>query len=160
MFRKTNNTILIFILFIISVSLIAIFIIQYGLGHQPCKLCIYERIPYFLSIFLILEMIFFKKNLKITLLLLSFLFIISAILAFYHLGIEQGFFDESLVCKSQNPSEELSKEQLLRQLKENTVSCKDVGFKIFGLSLASINGIFSLVLSAIFIRLSLNYGKN
>ena len=160
MLRKTNNTILIFILFIISVSLIATFIIQYILGHQPCKLCIYERIPYFLSIFFILEIIFFKRNAKITLLLLTLIYFISAILAFYHLGIEQGVFSESFVCEDKKFSENLSKEQILEQLKQNTISCKDVSFKILGFSLASINSIFSLVLSVIFLRLFMNYGKN
>ena len=160
MFKKTNNILLISILFISSATLIAAFIIQYGLGHQPCKLCIYQRIPYILSIFLIIELIFFKRNEKNTLLLLSLIFIISVILAFYHFGIEQGFFTESFVCESANFSETLTKDQLLEQLKQNTISCKDVSFKVLGLSLASINVIFSLVLSVIFLKLFLNYGKN
>ena len=160
MFKKTNNILLIFLLFIISASLTAAFIIQYGLGHQPCKLCIYERIPYILSIFLIIELIFFKKNEKTTLSLLSLIFIISTILAFYHFGIEQGFFTESFVCESASFSETLTKDQLLEQLKQSPISCKDVSFKFLGLSLASINVIFSLALSVIFVRLFLNYGKN
>ena len=160
MFKKTNNILLISILFISSATLIAAFIIQYGLGHQPCKLCIYQRIPYILSIFLIIELIFFKRNEKTTLLLLSLIFIISVILAFYHFGIEQGFFTESFVCESVSFSETLTKDQLLEQLKQNTISCKDVSFKVLGLSLASINVIFSLVLSVIFLKLFLNYGKN
>jgi len=160
MLKKTNNILLIFFLFIISASLIAAFIIQYEFGHQPCKLCIYQRIPYILSIFLIIELIFFKRNEKTTLLLLSLTFIASTILAFYHLGIEQEFFTESFLCESKNFSKTLTKDQLLEQLKQNTISCKDVSFKVLGLSLASINFIFSLVLSVIFIRLFLNYGKN
>ena len=160
MFKKTNNILLILILFIIYASLFAAFIIQYELGHQPCKLCIYQRIPYILSIFLIIELIFFKRNEKTTLLLLSLIFIISVILAFYHFGIEQGFFTESFVCESANFSETLTKDQLLEQLKQNIISCKDVSFKVLGLSLASINVIFSLVLSVIFLKLFLNYGKN
>jgi disulfide bond formation protein DsbB len=160
MFKKTNNTLLIFLLFVISLSLISAFIIQYVLGHQPCKLCIYERIPYILSIFLIIELIFFKKNEKTTLLLLSLIFIISGILAFYHFGIEQGFFTESFMCESASFSETLTKDQLLEQLKQNPISCKDVSFRVLGLSLASINTVFSLVLSAIFLKLFINYGKN
>jgi len=160
MIKKTNNIFLFLILFIISVSLIIVFAVEYGLGHQPCKLCIYERIPYILSVFLIIELILFKKNEKTTLLLLSLIFIISIILAFYHLGIEQGFFTESLVCESTNFSETLTKDQLLEQLKKKTISCKDVSFRVLGLSLTSINVIFSLILSVIFVRLFLNYGKN
>ena len=160
MLKKTDNILLIFILFFILASLITVFIIEYVLGHQACQLCIYERIPYILSIFLILEIMFFKRNIKITLLLLSLTFFFSAILAFYHFGIEQGFFVESTVCKSKNFSETLSKEMLLEQLKQNNVSCKDVSFKFLGFSLASINIIFSLVLGVIFMKLYKDYEKN
>ena len=93
-------------------------------------------------------------------LLLSLIFIFSSALAFYHFGIEQGFFDESLVCETINSSQALTKEELLEQLNRNTVSCKDVNFRIFGFSLAAINTIFSLILSAIFIRLFTIYDKN
>ena len=84
----------------------------------------------------------------------------SALLAFYHFGIEQGFFDESFVCNVENQSKILSKELLLKELNKNIVSCKDVSFRILGLSLAAINTIFSLVLSVIFMRLFMNYEKN
>ena len=158
MLKKKNYIFLIFTF--ILVALVSAYIIEYGFGHKPCKLCVYERIPYFLSIFLIIELIFFKKNEKTTLLLLSLIFIISAILAFYHFGIEQGLFTESFVCESTSFSETLTKDQLLEQLKQHARSCKDVSFKVLGLSLASINIIFSLILSVIFVRLFLNYGKN
>ena len=160
MFKKTNNILLIFLLFVISASLIAAFFIQYSLGHEPCKLCIYQRIPYIVSIFFIIELIFFKRNEKTTLLLLSLIFVISGILAFYHFGIEQGFFKESLSCTTGNLSETLTKEELLKQLSENTISCKDVNFRIFGLSLATINTIFSIALTVIFMRLFIRYGKD
>jgi len=160
MFKKTSNTNLFFILAIVLLSLIAAFIIEHVLGHQPCKLCIYERVPYILSVVLILEIVFFKRHVKITLLLLSLIFFLGSILAFYHFGIEQGFFKESLVCLNENFSESLTKDQLLDQLNQNIISCKDVSFKILGLSLATINIIFSLFLSVIFLKLYLNYGKN
>ena len=127
---------------------------------MPCKLCLYERIPYFLAILLIIKILFFKKYEKVTLLLLILVFIFSAILAFYHVGIEQGIFEESFVCKTDNFSKNISKEALLEQLKLSSVSCKEVSFKILGLSLASINTIFSLFLSVIFLKLFINYEKN
>ena len=160
MLKQTNNIFLIVILAIISLTIISAFVIQYWLGHQPCKLCLYERIPYFLSILLITKILFIKKYEKITFLILSLTFISSTALAFYHLGIEQGFFSEPLVCETGTLSETKSKEQLLEQLKQNSISCKNVSFKILGLSLAATNVIFSLVLSVIFIRLFLNYEKN
>ena len=160
MLKQTNNIFLIVILAIISLMIISALIIQYWLGHEPCKLCLYQRIPYFLSMLLIIKILFIKKYEKITLLILFLVFMSSTALAFYHFGIEQGFFSESLACTSGDLSKTLSKEELLEQLKQNTISCKDVSLRILGLSLAAINTIFSLVLSVIFIKLFLNYGKN
>ena len=160
MLKQTNNIFLIVIFVVISLTITSALIIQYWLGFEPCKLCLYQRIPYFLAILLIIKMFFFKKYEKITLLILTLIFISSTALAFYHFGIEQGFFSESLACATSDLSKTLSKEQLLEQLKQNNISCKDVGFRILGLSLAAINTIFSLVLSVIFIKLFLNYGKN
>ena len=155
-----TNTILIFILSLLTLSIISAFIIEYSFGHKACKLCVYQRYPYFISILLIASILIIKKNIRIHLLLLSVISFVGTFLAFYHFGIEQGFFTESTVCSAQNLQESLSKEDILKQLKENTVSCKDVTFKIAGLSLASINTIFSLVLSCIFLRLFIKYEIN
>ena len=160
MLKQTNNILLIVIFVIISLTITSALIIQYWLGHEPCKLCLYERIPYFLSMLLIIKIIFIKKYEKLTLLILFLVFMSSAALAFYHFGIEQGFFSESLACTTGDLSKILSKEELLEQLKQNSISCKDVSFRILGLSLAAINTIFSFVLSVIFIRLLVNYEKN
>ena len=160
MLKRENNLILIVILSFVSLVLISAFVIEYGLNHQPCKLCLYERIPYILSILLIIKILFFKKYEKITLFILFLIFIASAVLAFYHFGIEQGFFSESFVCKVGDLSGTLSKEQLLEQLNKNSISCKDVSFRVLGLSLATINTILSIILSVIFLKLFLNYAKN
>jgi len=160
MLKQSNNVLLIFILAIISLTIISALIIQYWLGHEPCKLCIYERIPYFLSILLLIKILLFKKYEKITLFILFLIFIASAVLAFYHFGIEQGFFSESFVCKAGDLTGTLSKEQLLEQLNKNSISCKDVSFRVLGLSLAIINTILSIILSVIFLKLFLNYAKN
>ena len=160
MTKQINKKFLFSILAFIFLVLVSAFIIEHQLGHKPCKLCLYERIPYFLSMLLIIKIIFIKKYEKITLLILSFIFIGSSILAFYHFGIEQGFFSESLACAAGDLSKTLSKEELLQQLEQNSISCKDVNFRILGLSLAAINTIFSLILSVIFMRMFINYGKN
>ena len=94
MLKKTNNILLVIILSFISLAIISALLIQHWLGHEPCKLCLYERIPYFLSILLIVKILFIKEYEKITLFILSIVFIGSAALAFYHFGIEQGFFIE------------------------------------------------------------------
>ncbi len=157
---QINKKFLFIILIFISFVLASAFVIEYEFNHQPCKLCLYERIPYFLSILLIAKIFLLRGYEKITLLILSLIFIISSILAFYHFGIEQGFFKESLACAVKNLSENLTKEDLLKELSQNTISCKDVSFNIFGISLAAINTIFSIALSAIFIRIFISYEKN
>jgi len=160
MLKQTNNILLIIILSIVSLTTISTLLIQYWLGHEPCKLCLYERIPYFLSILLLVKILFIKRYEKITLLILSVIFISSAILAFYHFGIEQGFFSESTACATEDLSKVLTKEEILEQIKQNSISCKKVSFRILGLSLAAINTIFSVFLGVIFIRLFMNYEKN
>ena len=150
------NVILLFSIFAIT----AAYFIQYALGHQPCNLCLIERIPYIFSIIIILVCLFLQKFEKFFLIILSLTFFTAALLAFYHFGIEQGFIKESLVCNLNTPSDELTKEDLLNQLKEMPVSCKDVTFKIFGLSLVTFNIFISLIISAITMKLFLGYEKN
>ena len=160
MIKKINKKILFSLLIFITLILISAFLIEHQLGHKPCKLCIYQRVPYFVAILLILKMLLTASYQKIALFILALTFLVSASLAFYHFGIEQGVFNESLICKAENPTEALSKEKLLQLLEANPISCKDVSFEMFGFSLAAINTIFSIVLSVIFIRLFINYDKN
>ena len=155
-----NKRILNLILLFSIVAIVTAYIIQYVLGHQPCNLCLIERIPYIFSIIIVSICLFSNKFEKITLIILSLIFFAATLLSFYHFGIEQGFIKESLVCNLNTPSDKLTKEDLLNQLKEMPVSCKDVTFKIFGLSLATFNIFISLILSAITMKLSLGYEKN
>jgi len=157
---KKINLILIIVLFALSASLVAAYTIDYAFGYKPCKLCVYQRIPYIISIVLLLNVLLIKKYIKTSLLILAVVFLCGSILAFYHFGIEQGFFSESMICETKNISKDLSSEDLLKELKGNTVSCKEVTFRFLGMSLATINTIFSLILSVIFTKLFLNYEKN
>ncbi|MBA1338584.1 MAG: disulfide bond formation protein DsbB [Pelagibacterales bacterium] len=160
MAKTKNNISLILLLLGISLVFISALIIEYVLGFQACKLCVYERIPYIISIFSISTILLLKKYEKIILFFLFLVFIFSVALSFYHFGIEQGFFNELSVCGDAKDLETLSKEQLLERIKQNDISCKNVSFRIAGLSLAAINTILSTILSGIFIKLYLNYEKN
>jgi len=160
MFNIKNKTIFILILLFSIFALLAAYFIQYVLKHQPCNLCLIERIPYFVSIIVISFFLFTKKLGKPVLLILSLVFFSASLIAFYHFGIEQGFIKESLVCDLNNQSNDLSKEALLNQLKEMPVSCKDVTFKFLGLSLATFNIIISLILGVITGKIFLTYEKN
>ena len=147
------------ILIISLVSIISAYFIEYALGYQPCNLCLIERIPYGLSIILISLNYFFKKNKKFIILLLILIFFFSFAISVYHLGIEQGLFEESAICSLKNMTGIISKEEILKQLQEKTVSCKDVTFRIFGLSLTSINILLSLILIALLIKIYISYEK-
>ena len=150
------NSILAFSILSLSIA----YFIQYVLGHKPCNLCIIERIPYIAAIILISLIFILNKYQKIISSLILIFFIFGAVVSFYHFGIEQGFFSESLICDLGN-NQPLNKEELLNQLKKTEiVSCKDVTFRFLGLSLATINTVISLILSGIIIKILKNYGKN
>ena len=158
---KIKNKIIFNLILLFSVfALIAAYFIQYVLKHQPCNLCLIERIPYIFSIVVISICLFTEKFEKLSLIILSLIFFSATLIAFYHVGIEQGFIEESLVCDLNNKSNYLTKEALLNQLKEMPVSCKDITFKIFDLSLATFNIFINLILSVITIKLFLTYEKN
>ena len=155
-----NKLILNGILAFSILTLLIAYFIQYVLGHKPCNLCIIERIPYIAAIILISLIFILNRYQKIISSLILIFFIFGAVVSFYHFGIEQGFFSESLVCDLGN-SQPLNKEELLNQLKKTEiVSCKDVNFRFLGLSLATINTVISLILSGIIIKVIKNYGKN
>jgi len=155
-----NKTILNIILFISIFALGSAYFIEYILAYQPCNLCLIERLPYFLAIIIIFLGLSLNRFEKFTFISLGLIFASASILSLYHVGIEQGFFKESLVCISNDEISSLDKEDLIKELQKKVVSCKDVQFTLLGLSLASINAIISFIISVITFRLFLNYEKN
>jgi|TARA_B110000967_G_scaffold168543_1_gene177534 disulfide bond formation protein DsbB len=154
--KFTLNIVLILSVFI----LITAYFIQYILDHKPCNLCLIERIPYLSAIILIALIFVLNKYEKIISLIVGLIFIFGAVVSFYHFGIEQGFFSESLVCDLGNGDKAVSTQDLLKQLEKKIVSCKDVTFRVLGLSLATINTLISMLLGVIMIRILINYEKN
>ena len=155
-----NKTALNIILFISIFVLISAYFVEYILGYKPCNLCLIERLPYFFAIIIILLCLTINKFYKIVFILLAITFAVGTILSFYHFGIEQGFFKESLVCATNNEINSLAKEDLIKELQKKVVSCKDVQFTLLGLSLAIINTIISFILSVITLKYFLNYEKS
>ena len=157
---NSNKLLLNGILAFSILSLLIAYFIQYALGHKPCNLCIIERIPYIAAIILISLIFILNRYQKIMSSLILIFFVFGVIVSFYHFGIEQDFFSESLICELREgkPS---NKEELLNQLKKTEIiSCKDVTFRFLGLSLATINTIISFLISGIMIKILKNYGKN
>ena len=140
------------ILIISILALTSAYFIEYFLGYQPCNLCLLERIPYALSIIIILTNFKIKFNDKHTILVLIVIFVVSALLSIYHFGIEQGLIEESFVCSTKD-NLNLNKEQLLQELQKMNISCKNVAFTIFGLSLTTYNILLSVIISATLIKI-------
>ena len=158
---EISKTITIKLIFLISIiALSSALFIEHALGYQPCNLCLMERIPYLLAIIIIVLNYKLIHLEKYFILILILIFFAATILSLYHLGIEQGFIEESLVCDLKNGSNLLSKEDILKQLQKKNVSCKDVTFKIMGLSLTSYNILISLLISVSTIKIYFNYDKN
>tara|TARA_X000001036_G_scaffold390207_1_gene387732 strand:+ start:568 stop:1053 length:486 start_codon:yes stop_codon:yes gene_type:complete len=161
MISKNNKLNLAGILIFSVLSLSIAYFIQYILGHKPCNLCLVERYPYLGAVILISLIFILKKFEKTISFIILLLFIFGSAVSFYHVGIEQGFFQESLICELGKMQENISSENLLKQLKNTPqVSCKEVTFRFLGVSLATINTIISIILSGIMIKILKNYGKN
>ena len=149
-----------FYLFVLFYSLLAIFFalyVEYILGYKACKLCLYQRVPYIILIFISFIGYNYFKNDKI-LILIIIVFLISVLVSGYHYGIENNIFKEFSGCAT-NSLEIVDKAELLKSLSDNVVSCKDANFKLFGISLAGINLLFSLLI-IIYSLIILFYEKN
>ena len=149
-----------FYLFILFYSLLAIFFalyVEYILNYNPCKLCLYQRIPYIIAIFISFIGYNYFKNNKI-LILIIIIFSTSVLISGYHYGIENNFFEEFSGCTA-STLEITDKSELLKSLNDNVVSCKDANFKLFGVSLAGINLLFSLLIIIYSLRIFF-YEKN
>ena len=160
MFNLSKKNLFTGIFLISFIALISAYFIEYILGHQPCNLCVYERIPYFLAILIVLINYKYNKLEKYLILSLAIIFLIATILSLYHLGIEQGFIQESLLCDLEKGANIVDKDEILKQLQQKSISCKDVTFKIFGLSLTSYNMIISLLLTISLTKIYFGYEKN
>ena len=160
MFNLSKKNLFIAIFLISLIALISAYFIEYILGHQPCALCLYERIPFFFAILIILINYKYDKLEKYFIILLAIIFFIATILSLYHLGIEQGFIQESLLCDLEKGANIIDKDEILKQLQQKSISCKDVTFKIFGLSLTSYNIIICLLLTVILTKTYFEYEKN
>ena len=149
-----------FYLFILFYSLLAIFFalyVEHVLGYKPCKLCLYQRIPYIVSIFISFVGYNYFKNDKI-LILIVVIFLISVFISGYHYGIENNIFEEFSGCTA-STLEIIDKSELLKSLNDNVSSCKDVNFKLFGISLAVINFLLSLLIVIYSLKIMV-YEKN
>ena len=153
----STKKIFLYLLIYSILSLSFVLFLEYVLNYKPCQLCLYQRIPYLLILIFSFVGFFFPKNLYWLYTIMIF-FISSTIISGYHSGIEFGLLNESSSCAS-NLIENLDKTKLLESLSNSMPNCKDIEFKLFGLSLATINFLISFALSFL-IYFKINYEKN
>ena len=142
-------------IFVISIfSLLTALFIEFFLGYSPCKLCVYQRIPYLIAIFITFLGVSYYKNL-IWLYVLLIIFFSNFILSGYHFGIEQEIFSEFSGCTG-NSINIIDKNKLLELLNSEINSCKNVDFRILGLSLATINFLLSFLIFVLILKVIKN----
>ena len=151
-FNLKNYFLLIFCISIFS--LLSAIYIEFVLDQKPCKLCIYQRVPYIIAIFICFLGFAVQKKTN-WLFFLSIIFIFSSFLAGYHVGIENNIFDEYSGCSNAN-IDLIDKTEIIKSLNASSPSCKDVNFRLFGLSLATINLFISILISLYTLRLLIN----
>ena len=142
------------IFFISLISLLIALYIEFILGYKPCKLCIYQRIPYLISIFITFLGLNYSKNL-FWLYALLLTFFSSVLVSGYHFGIEQEIFNEFSGCVG-NSLNIIDKNELLKLLNSEVNSCKNVDFKVFGLSLATLNFLLSFIIFILILKVIRN----
>ena len=151
-FNLKNYFLLIFCISIFS--LLSAIYIEFVLDQKPCKLCVYQRVPYIIAIFICFLGFAVQKKTN-WLFFLSIIFIFSSFLAGYHVGIENNIFDEYSGCSNAN-IDLIDKTEIIKSLNASSPSCKDVNFRLFGLSLATINLFISILISLYTLRLLIN----
>lgn len=130
-----------------SGSLLAAYIAQYVFDLQPCILCLYQRIPFFMIIPLALLSIILKGQIRLALIFLSGLSLLATgSIAAYHVGVEQGIFHMTDGCIDNSEKVSSVKEMTEQLLGKANVPCNQITFRLMGISMAAWNMLFSLFL--------------
>ena len=143
-----RSSYLISIIFFFSVfSLLFVFILQYEYGILPCKLCIWQRLPHFLNILIVLK-ILSSVSIPSYLLLLGLLnMIVAFLLSGYHYGLEQNLLNNVFSCGGKLDIKDLSTEELLKNLNKTPITnCELEAWNFLNLSLSGWNMILTLLM--------------
>ena len=140
---NSKNIFLLAVLFSIF-AILSAFFMQYVLGHAPCKLCTYQRIPYYIIILVGLITLFFPKIIKLTSFLLIFLLLAEFLVSNYHTLSTYEVISYS-GCQSAEIPNDIN--QLKEALMSDTliVNCSNANLKYFGIPLSIYNSFFSLM---------------
>ena len=125
-------------------AILSAFFMQYVLGHAPCRLCTYQRIPYYVIILIGLITLFFPKIIKLSFLLLIILLIAEFLISNYHTLSTYEIISYS-GCQSVEIPDDVN--QLKEALISDTliVNCSNANLEYFGIPLSIYNSFFSLM---------------
>jgi len=135
----------------ISVAVVgSALLFQYVGGLQPCELCLAERWPYYGAIAITVGALAAgARGAFLGMALLALIFLGSAGLAAYHVGVEQHWIAGPTACTG-GLSGAKTPEELLKFLTEQqSVRCDEVQWSLAGLSLAGWNVVTSLITLAV-----------
>ena len=148
----------------ISISILALagaFFAQYVMGLEPCKLCIWQRWPFVLTILTGLIAYFTTSPVSIFATVLSGLvFLSNSMIAFFHTGVERLWWEGLKGCSA--PDLSGSVEDLMARIQSsNGARCDEIPWAdpILGLSMANYNVILCLGMGIICLYVSLKTYK-
>ena len=138
-----------------AATILGALILQYGLGLQPCPLCLEQRYAYYFAIPLAVMVILgdhfgaSRKVLLAALIAIALGMLWNAYLGVYHSGVEWRWWAGPQECSG--ALDDLgSAGGLLKQLQSiSVVRCDEAAWRFLGLSLAGYNALISLALAAV-----------
>jgi disulfide bond formation protein DsbB len=125
---------------------------QYAGGLVPCELCLLERWPYYIGVPLVALVVAgggWRGVLIGGSVLVALIFLASAGLAFYHVGVEQHWFVGPTACTGGSTGAKTLEELRAQLLATQPVRCDEPQWTLFGVSLAGFNLLASLALAAL-----------
>ena len=130
-----------------AAALAFVFIGQYGFGLHPCHLCIYQRWPFAVTIFLGLIGAMTASFAVQAILLAGIAFLGNAMIALYHSGVERKYWEGLSGCSTPDMSGSI--DDLLARINNTAVTrCDEISWKVLGLSMANYNLLLCLALAA------------
>lgn len=126
------------------VSLASAYIAQHFFDIQPCILCLFQRVPYAVTLALGALAFLFRRDAgkyRVLLVLCAVAFFVNVGIAFFHTGVERHWWAGTNGCAVTPLNAPLTRESLLLQA---ISQCDEINFEIFGLTLANLNVLFCL----------------
>lgn len=132
-----------------AATLGAAYIFQYGFGYQPCPLCLYQRLPWWVALGVACLGLSMARRrpglLPVFTILAGITILVGAGIAGYHSGVEYGWWEGPTGCSSTTDMSNLSLEEMKKAiLATPVVRCDEPAWTLFGISMAGYNFLLSL----------------